>query len=45
VPRRQPDGRWPGVTCVFGAKYFVSRQTFLWSHLTQLDQMKDSPIA
>jgi hypothetical protein len=45
VPRRQPEGRLSGVTCVLGAKYFVSRQTFLWSHLTQLDQMKDSPTA
>jgi hypothetical protein len=34
----------PGVNCVAGVKALHAR-TLPWSHLTQYDQMKDSPTA
>jgi hypothetical protein len=35
----------PVVNCVAGAKLVSRARTLLWSHLTQIDQMKDSPTA
>jgi hypothetical protein len=46
VPLRQPRRRMPVVKCVPGVKNVVFRaKTLPRSHLTQIDQMKDSPIA